>query len=173
MIYNQIFEKFRSLDFPKGAIGIGWSRNDITYFCTPAGAEIIGWLGVDGIHFCFIPSLSSDMVFVVSPMSCGQNYVEPVANSFQEFLSLIAFSKDASLLEAISYINEKQFWELLESEALVNNPEKDIALKALKESLNISPNPNTYQHVKTLQAGFDYTTIPFSKEYYITLGIEE
>lgn len=171
MLDNHILKKFRSLDFPKNAIGLEWSGNDTTYFCTPVGAEIIGWLVVDGVHFCFIPSISSDMVFVVSPMPCGQNYVEPVANSFQEFLSLIAFCKDASLLEQISYISEKQFLELLKSEEIVNNLEKQIALIALKESLNISPNFDTYQDVKKLQASFDHSTIPFSKEYYSILGI--
>ena len=32
------------LGFEKGA-------GDETYFCTPKGAKIIGWAGVDGIHY--------------------------------------------------------------------------------------------------------------------------
>lgn len=171
MLDNYIFKKFRSLNFPKSAIGLEWSGNDTAYFCTPIGAEIAGYLSVDGIHFCFIPSISSDMVFVVSPMACGQNYVEPIANTFEEFLSFVAFCKDASLLEQISYINEKQFLELLKSEEIVKNLEKEIALKVLDEILNISPNLNTYRDVKKLQASFDYSIIPFSEEYYSILGI--
>lgn len=171
MLDNHILKKFRSLDFTKSAIGLELGRNDITYFCTPVGAEIIGWLGVDGIHFCFIPSISSDMVFVVSPMPCGQNYVEPIAHSFQEFLSLVVFCKDASPLEQISYMNEEQFLELLKSEVMGQNLEKEVALKVLRKNLNIIPNLNTYQYVKKLQANFDYSIIPFSKEYYSTLGI--
>lgn len=171
MLDNHIFKKVHSLDLPNSSIGLECSGNDTTYFCTPVGAEIIGWIGVDGIHFCFIPSISSDMVFVVSPIPCGQNHVEPVAKSFQEFLSLIAFCKDASPLEQISYISEKQFLELLKAEEKVKNLEKEDVLKVLNKSLNISPNLNTYQDVKKLQASFDYSIIPFSKEYYSTLGI--
>lgn len=95
MINNDIFHHFRSLHFPKDAIGLEWSDNDVTYFCTPVGAEIIGWLGADGIHFCFIPSVSSNMVFAVNPMPCGKHYVEPIARNFQEFLSFVIFCKCA------------------------------------------------------------------------------
>ena len=116
MIGNKIFQKFRSLDFPKDTIGLEWSGEDVAYFCTPVGAEIIGWLGVDGIHFCFIPSINSDMIFVVSPMPCGDHYVEPVAYNFQDFLSLVLFCKSANLIEQISWMNERQFLELLKSE---------------------------------------------------------
>mgnify|MGYP000855212055 FL=1 len=76
MIDNKIFQKFRSLDFPKHTIGLEWNGEDVAYFCTPVGAEVIGWLAVDGIHFCFIPSINSDMVFAVSPMPCGNHYVK-------------------------------------------------------------------------------------------------
>ena len=55
MIDNHVFKEFRSLDFSKSIIGLQWSRNDIDYFCTPVDAEVIGWLGFNGIHFCFIP----------------------------------------------------------------------------------------------------------------------
>lgn len=39
------------LGFEKGA-------GDETYFCTPKGAKIIGWAGVDGIHYCLIRGFS-------------------------------------------------------------------------------------------------------------------
>lgn len=171
MLDNYTFKKFRSLNFPKSVIGLEWSGNDTAYFCTPIGAKIIGCLGVDGIHFCFIPSISGDMAFVVSPVACGQNYVEPIANTFEEFLSFVSFCKDASPLEQISYINDKQFLELLKSEEIVKNLEKETALKVLSESLNISPNLDTYRCVKSLQENFDHSIIPFSKEYYSTLEI--
>lgn len=51
----------------------------------------------------------------------------------EEILSFVAFCKDASLLEQISYINDKQFLELLKSEEIVKNLEKEIALKLLFE----------------------------------------
>lgn len=173
MIDNHMFKEFRSLDFPKSAIGLEWSGEDITYFCTPVGAEVIGWLGVDGIHFCFIPLISSDMVFAVSPMPCGEHYIEPIAHSFQEFLSLVLFCKDASPLEQICWMDEEKFLALLKSEEVNGSSEKDIALNTLCTELGIEIQSNVYQYVKSLQANFDYSTIPFSVEYYDTLGIEK
>ena len=173
MANNDLFHRFRALPFPKEAIGLGWNDSDMKYFCTPVGAEIIGWLGTDGIHFCFIPLLSSDMVFAVSPMSCGEHYVEPIARNFPEFLSLVLFCKDASPLEQICWMNKEQFLGILKSEEGYENLKKDIALKVLCMELGIEIQLNPYQYVKSLQASFDYSIIPFSEEYYDTLGIEK
>lgn len=172
MINNNLFHRFQALPFSKDAIGLGWNDNDETYFCTPVGAEVIGWLGVDGIHFCFIPSISSDMVFAVSPMPCGEHYVEPIARSFQEFLSLVLFCKDASPLEQICWMGEIQFLELLKSEEEENRwAARDTALNTLRTEFGIEVLSNTYQYVKSLQSNFDYSTVPFIDEYYDTLGI--
>lgn len=116
MTYNNLFDRFRALSFSKEAIGLEWNGSEVRYFCTPVDSEVIGWLGVDGIHFCFIPLISSDMVFAVSPMPCGEHYVEPISRSFQEFLSLVLFCKGASPLEQICFMSEEQFFELLKSE---------------------------------------------------------
>jgi hypothetical protein len=173
MTNNSLFHRFRALPFSKDAIGLERSDSDVTYFCTPVGAEVIGWLGVDGIHFCFIPSTSSDMVFAVNPMPCGEHYVEPIARNFQEFLSLVLFCKDVSPLEQICYIDEGQFSELLKSEEENGWPARDAALNTLCKEFGIEAQSNAYRYVKNLQANFDYSTIPFSEEYYDTLGIEK
>lgn len=169
---NNIFDRFHGLPFSKDVIGLGWSDRDVTYFCTPIGAEVIGWLGVDGIHFCFIPSISSDMVFAVSPMPCGEHYVEPIAHNFQDFLSLVFFCKSSSPLEQISWMNELQFLELLKSEEEYDWSERDAALNSLFTEFGIKSQTNAYQYVKGIQANFDYSIIPFSEEYYSALGIE-
>ncbi len=171
MVKNDLFHRFRALPFPKEAIGLEWNDSDMKYFCTPVGAEIIGWLGIDGIHFCFIPLLSSAMVFAVSPMSCGEHYVEPIARNFQEFLSLVLFCKDASPLEQICWMDEEKFLALLKSEEENSWLEKDVALNTLREGFGIEAQSNVYQYVESLQVDFDYLTIPFSEEYYDTLGI--
>jgi hypothetical protein len=173
MINKDLFHRFRAMSFLKDVIGLGWSDSDVRYFCTPVGAEVIGWLGIDGIHFCFIPSISSDMVFAVSPMPCGEHYVEPIAHSFQEFLSLVLFCKGASPLEQICYINEEQFLNLLKLEEDNGCAARDAALNALCTEFRTEAQPNAYQYVKSLQANFDYSTIPFSDEYYGTLGIDK
>lgn len=172
MINNDLLHCFRTMSFSKDVIGLGWSDSDVAYFCTPVGAEVIGWVGVDGIHFCFIPSISSGMVFAVSPMPCGEHYVEPIARNFQEFLSLVIFCKGASPLEQICYIDEGQFSELLKSEEENDWPARDGALNTLRKEFGIEAQSNAYQYVKSLQADFDYSTIPYSEEYYNTLGME-
>lgn len=172
MTNSNLFYRFRSLPFSKDAIGLEWNDNDVIYFCTPVGAEVIGWLGIDGIHFCFIPSISSDMVFAVSPMPCGEHYVEPIAINFQEFLSLVLFCKGAGPLEQICYMSDGQFLELLESEKENSWAAQVDALNTLCVEFGIESQSNAYQYVRDLQVNFDYSIIPFSEEYYSVLGIE-
>lgn len=173
MINNDMLNHFLAFPFSKDAIGLGENDVDVRYFCTPVSAEVIGWIGVDGIHFCLIPSISLDMVFAVSPMPCGEHYVEPIARSFKEFLSLVLFCKDASPLEQICWIGEEQFTELLKFEEENCSSAKDIALNILRTEFGVETQSNAYQYVKSLQDNFDYSIIPFSEEYYDALGIEK
>ena len=57
-----LYEQYIKSKFDLSAFGIerGESRSD--YFCTPKGAKIIGWTGVDGIHYCTIKALG-EIVF--------------------------------------------------------------------------------------------------------------
>lgn len=169
---NILLKKFWELDIKTNSIGLcEWGNDGVTYFCTPVGAEIISGLGVDGIHFCFVPSVDENMVFLVSPMLCGVHYVEPVAHSFTDFLSLILACGDACLLEPISWLNETKFNELLQSESENFIEEKDDALEKIKNSFNIEPCPDSYHYVKEIQTNFNYSLIPYGDEYYGLLGI--
>ena len=53
----KLYEQYIKNKFDLSAFGFdrGESRSD--YFCTPKGAKIIGWTGVDGIHYCAIKLL--------------------------------------------------------------------------------------------------------------------
>ncbi|MFR7832568.1 MAG: hypothetical protein ACLU3F_15310 [Blautia wexlerae] len=51
-------------------LGVERQEENLPYFCTPKGAAIFGWAGVDGIHYCFIRGFGG-MVFAVSPMNAG------------------------------------------------------------------------------------------------------
>ncbi len=44
-----IYNKFKKLDIDFSQLGLGQGDNS-PYFCTPKGAKIIGWAGIDGIH---------------------------------------------------------------------------------------------------------------------------
>jgi hypothetical protein len=143
---------------PDGVLGFEWwgERDDEKYFCTPFNAEIIGWLGVDGIHFCFIPSVCSEMVFAVSPMPCSDHYVQPIARSFNDFLSLIMFCRDAALLESISYTDERHFLEQVQAEKESDCSKREHALIQIQTAYGIEENTEAYRYVRSLQSEFDY-----------------
>ena len=74
------YQKFKSLPIDHSAIGLAQGGSDVAYYCTPKDAHIIGWAGVDGIHYCTIPEFG-EMIFVVSPMNFG-DCVHPIARNF-------------------------------------------------------------------------------------------
>ena len=78
------------------------------YFCTPKGAAIFGWAGVDGIHYCFIRGFGG-MVFAVSPMNAAPDCVHPLARDFADFLRLLLACGDAAALEQAWMWGEAQF----------------------------------------------------------------
>ena len=81
------YQKFKKLNIRHSAIGLEQSDTDVTYYCTPRDAAIIGWAGVDGIHYCTIPEFG-EMIFAVSPMNFG-DCVHPIAHSFEDLLRLL------------------------------------------------------------------------------------
>ena len=78
------------------AMGIELGGEREPYFCTPRGAEIFGWAGVDGIHYCFVPGFG-ETVFAVNPM--GADYVRPLAKNFEDFLRLLLACGDVAALD--------------------------------------------------------------------------
>ena len=70
-----LYEKFKNLHIDFSSLGLerGDSRSD--YFCTPKGAKVIGWEGVDGIHYCFVKGFG-EVVFAVNPSNLPGNYVQ-------------------------------------------------------------------------------------------------
>lgn len=120
--------------------------------------------GVDGIHLCFIPSIDDDMVFVVNP-SVSEKNVYPIAYSFYDFLSLLLSCTEFSAIEQ-PVDNEKYFNKFVYELNKTSSVEKIAGLKRLQDCLNIIPCSNPYRYLKELQKGFDYSLIPYSKEYY-------
>lgn len=169
---RSLLEKFRELDISKSSIGLDGTGNNNTYFCTPMGAEIIGWLGVEGIHFCFIPSVDADMVFAISPMPCGKHYVEPIAKNFLDFMGLILSCGDSSTLESVSWISEADFIELLEINAENSIDGKAEAIHEIQSAFGIEKLIEPYRYIRSIQEGFNYSSIPYSDEYYDITGLE-
>lgn len=52
-------------------------------------------------------------------------------------------------------------------------PAQDDALNILCMEFGIEAQSDVYQYVKDLQTNFEYSKIPFSEEFYDTLGIEK
>ncbi len=70
---GKYYNKFLEKNIDLASLGIERREDNPSYFCTPRGASIIGWAGVDGIHYCFIRGFG-EMVFAVSPMEIAPNY---------------------------------------------------------------------------------------------------
>lgn len=143
------------------------------YFCTPEGAEIIGWL--NGIHFILLPE--DDTVYCVEPEMEEGSFVLPVGRDFREFLSYLLYCKCTSPLAQIAGLEEAQFRALLRENAEQVWPdcgaflqERDRVLALLAETFHIQP-LDPFQAVKAQQAAFDPETLHFSEEYYEVLGL--
>ena len=50
---DRTFQKFLRSGIDLSPLGVERREENTPYFCTPKGASIFGWAGVDGIHFCF------------------------------------------------------------------------------------------------------------------------
>lgn len=81
---DKTFQKFLRSGIDLSPVGVERREDNNPYFCTPKGASIFGWAGVDGIHFCFIRGFGG-MVFAVSPMNSAPDFVHPLAKDFADF----------------------------------------------------------------------------------------
>ena len=84
---DRTYQKLIRLGIDLAPLGIERRTENIPYFCTPKGASILGWAGVDGIHYCRIRGFG-DMVFAVSPMNAPR-FVRPIAENFTSLLRLL------------------------------------------------------------------------------------
>lgn len=85
---DKTYEKFLRRGMNLASAGIESRGENTQYFCTPKGASVFGWVGTDGIHFCFIRGFGG-MVFSVNPMS-GTS--ELCASAGRKFLGFFAFA---------------------------------------------------------------------------------
>ena len=102
------YTEFKRMHIDLGALGAEGGRNAVRYTCTPKGAKIFGWAGVDGIHFCTIKGFG-ETIFSVSPMNPGQDCVQPLARDMGDFLRLLLACGDTAALEQAWMWGEAQF----------------------------------------------------------------
>lgn len=157
-----LHEKFKKLNIDFSQLGLepGDTRSD--YFCTPRGASVIGWAGVDGIHCCFVKGFE-EMVFAVNPSNLSGEHVHPLARNFEDFLRLIlACGLDAA--------EQAWMWNRGEFDAFTEtyppNLEQQAVLDRLRDELGLAPMDDPYGYIRAVQSAFDYGKIPYSKKYY-------
>lgn len=155
------YQKFKSLPMDHSAIGLEQSDTDITYSCTPRDAHIIGWAGVDGIHYCTIPEFG-EMIFAVSPMNAG-DCVHPIARNFEDLLGLLLFCGDMAALEQCYAWDEEQFNAFL-TDCPVTEQQKAV-LDVIQREFNLEPMEDAFAYVKKLQSEFDFSQIPYPEDH--------
>ena len=158
-----MYQKFKDLNIDHTAIGlIQPGEAYYRYFCTPRGAEIIGWAGVDGIHYCTIPEFG-EMIFAVSPMNVG-DYVHPIAENFLDLLRLLLSCGDMAALEQCYAWDEEQFKAFLIDYPITK--EQQAILDTLREAFDLEPIEDAFAYVKALQKSFELSKIPYTEDYY-------
>ena len=158
-----IYQKFLRLGISLASVGIESGNDDVLYFCTPKGASIIGWAGIDGIHYCFIRGFG-EVVFAVSPMNTAPDFVHPLAENFTDFLRLLLACGDAAVLEQAWMWEKVQFESYLEENPVTENQKETLAEIAEKMKLTAIEKP--WEYIKSLQSSFDYSKIKYTEEYY-------
>ncbi len=129
------------------------------YFCTPRGASIIGSEGVDGVHYCFVRGYGG-AVFAVSPLKPEPERVQPVAPDFFSFLRLLAACGHSAAVEQCSGMTREGFAAYLRA-----NPPSAAARDAiaqLNDRLGVTPMPDPYGFIISLQAGFDLSRLKYA-----------
>ncbi len=175
-------EKFKQLQIKDNldlsVCGIHPGKTTSDYFCTPKGATVIGWAGVDGIHYCVIDGFD-EMVFAVSPMNTPGDYVHPLAKDFRDFLRLLLACGDAAALEQAHFWDREQF-ERFFAENPATDEQRAVLAKirvGSDETVGcdeeggcgaegeLTPMEDPFSYLKAVQAEFDYRKLRFKPDY--------
>lgn len=171
-------KRFRALNIDFESIGLLQDgAEDFAYFCTPVGAEYVGRIGCDGVHFILLPG--DERVFCVDPSGEPGSFVLPVAADFREFLAFILSCGDAAVLAQLWWLPRERFGEFAAEDAAARAAgemaeffaAKDAAVAAIAGEFGLTP-AEPYDRVKALQAAFDPSVLKFSDEYYDLLDLE-
>ncbi len=178
MSTREDLKRLLALPIDLSALGLEQGEPElVSYFCTPVGAELVGAIGCDGIHFVLLPG--DERVFCVDP-SMGEvgTFVLPVGEDLRQFLSFVLYCRDANPISQIWWMTEEQFRDLLREDAEASWPgceaffaKKDAALAAVTAAFDLKPD-DPFEKVKAMQAAFDPSVLRFSDEYYDVLGLE-
>lgn len=153
-----LYQKLKRKQFNFASIGLEQRELLETYFCTPKGAKIIGWAGVDGIHYCMIRGFG-EMIFAVSPMNLPGDYVHPIAKNFEDLLGLLAVCGSMDAIEQAHLWNQEQF-------DIYVKENRNQSLSDIVNKYEIPHIENPFIYIKELQSSFDYSRIKYTEDYY-------
>jgi len=153
------YQKFQKLPLDFASLGLEQGEERSEYFCTPRGARVIGWAGVDGIHYCFVRGFG-EMVFAVCPMNLPGEYVRPVAGDFTDFLRLLLACRHASALDQAPMWKERAGLE-----AFVAQIDPPPALAMIREKFSLEPMEDPWGYMKELREKTDLSGLQFPPEY--------
>ena len=144
-------------------IGFQRGEKESDYFCTPVLSKVIGWAGVDGIHFCTNKNFG-EVILAVSPANCPGEYVHPVARNFEHFLRLILACHDTAAIEQCWFMDREVFESFLEA----NQPDVEAqkCLDEIRKKYKLTPMEDPFAYMHKLQQEFDYDSLKFPPEYY-------
>lgn len=154
------YKTYLDLNLDGGPVGFGRGESESCYFCTPKGAHVIGWAGVDGVHYCFVPGFG-EMVFAVSPMNTPGDYVHPVARDFKDFLRLLLACGDAAPLDQAYAWDQGHFDTFLQENP--TTAAQEAVLEVIREALSLTPMEQPFAYLKALQEGFDSRALTYSE----------
>lgn len=160
---DKAFQKILQSGISLAPAGFLFRADTAPYFCTPKGASVLGWAGVDGIHFCRIRGFG-EMVFAVSPMNSAPDFVHPVAKNFTDFLRLLLACGDTAALEQAWQWDAAQFAAFLRENP--PNAEQRQALAEAAAAAKLTPMEHPWDYLRSVQAGFDLGKIRYTEEYY-------
>lgn len=166
---DSLLKRFRELKLDGGLISLEFGEIMEPYFCYPRNAQVIGFEGA--IMYCLIPE-AGELVFAVNPESCAEQFVYPVAKSFDDFLCLILACGSTNPIEQIVWMSREQFNLHLDAERKIQTAEQLAVLEMIKRTFGLRPMQNPFDYVKALQASFDGTVVQYREEYYEVLGLE-
>ena len=144
-------------------IGFQRGEKESGYFCTPVLSKVIGWAGVDGIHFCTTKGFE-EMIFAVSPANCPGEYVHPVTRNFEDFLRLLLACNDTAAIEQCWFMDREVFEDFVACNSPTEEGKK--CLDAIQKKYKLTPMEDPFGYIHELQDGFDYDSLQFPPEYY-------
>jgi len=157
------YRRFEKSDIDLASLGIIRRKDPVTYFCTPKNAEIIGWSGVDGVHYCFIRGFGST-VFEVDPTALPGEYVHPIAGSFRKLLSMLLTCGDINLLSRARFLSEEE----LRKEVFPFSEEQKAVFSELGKHFHLTPAEDICEHVRELGRITDLNKIKYTEDFFDT-----